>query len=480
MGGKKNFFRRPSFSTPMIMDLSVSASDVLIMPVTGVARIDWGDGTVTLYEGDVQDKTHTYTTTETVTAEVSIIVGSFKSDNTGLFITALVNLKEWGDNEFRGLNFYGCSNMVITATDVPNLSKLSNLLNLFINCTSLTVVPNINLWEVGHITNFNSAFRSCTQLTMDLSDWDMSSVTGGGMYRMFYNAQSFNSDLSGWVISGITNLEQTFENCYLFDSDLSGFDVSLVTTFQSTFHSASIFNGNIDNWNVIRGATFQAMFKAANLFNRNIGAWTFRTDTAINMSSMLWCDAFNQDISGWDVSRVNNFALFLFSNPVFDQDLSSWDMTDSVSGMHYSQVNSIHYEAMITAWNLQALSDSGGNLHQFGNCTYAQGSVASGEVDSLVPFKLIDSGALFLGTVNVGDVIHNVTPQPNELYEWKYSTVISVDSDTQLTLAHDIMTITIVGSTFPKYDVETSAFAHIKENMQNVKGWRFNDGNVVA
>jgi hypothetical protein len=59
----------------------------------------------------------------------------------------------------------------------------------------------------------------------------------------------------------------------------------------------------------------------------------------------------------------------------------------------------------------------------------------SGTNTSTATDKLIDSGALFTASVNVGDVVANTTAGT-------YSEVVTVDSDTQLTLADDIFTST--------------------------------------
>ena len=58
---------------------------------------------------------------------------------------------------------------------------------------------------------------------------------------MFYNAQSFNQDLSKWDVSAVTNMNQMFMGASDFNQDLSKWDVSAVTDMDQMFASAKNF-----------------------------------------------------------------------------------------------------------------------------------------------------------------------------------------------------------------------------------------------
>jgi len=77
--------------------------------------------------------------------------------------------------------------MLVTATDVPNLSS---------------------------VTDMQSMFRSASSANPGVSNWDVSSVTN--MYAIFYRASSANPDTSNWDVSNVTIMSSMFR-----DSNLS-------------------------------------------------------------------------------------------------------------------------------------------------------------------------------------------------------------------------------------------------------------------
>ena len=85
------------------------------------------------------------------------------------------------------------------------------------------------------------------------SAWDTSNVIT--MYRTFYNPQaaaggasSFNSDLSSWVTSSVTNMESMFYGATSFNSDVSSWDIGSVTNLNDMFQYATSFNQDLCLW----------------------------------------------------------------------------------------------------------------------------------------------------------------------------------------------------------------------------------------
>ena len=106
----------------------------------------------------------------------------------------ITDIKQWGDVVWSSFSesFFGCSNMLTTATDIPNLSNVTNMSNMF---------------------------RNTSSANPDTINWDVSSVTN--MSLMFYFAPSANPDTSNWDVSNVTNMGNMFENSNLSVENLT-------------------------------------------------------------------------------------------------------------------------------------------------------------------------------------------------------------------------------------------------------------------
>lgn len=123
----------------------------------------------------------------------------------------LLEIKEWGvfDPGSYGIQqFEGCSNLIVTATDLPTFVSNDILLRgIFRSCTSLTDVPGFGSWPTASIASLNDIFRLCASFDGALSnigDWDVSSATR--MDYIFFNVDTaFNEDISDWTPISCTN-----------------------------------------------------------------------------------------------------------------------------------------------------------------------------------------------------------------------------------------------------------------------------------
>jgi len=79
------------------------------------------------------------------------------------------------------------------------------------------------------------------------------------MYRMFYKATEFNSDVSNWDVSSATDMNSMFKYATEFNSDVSSWDVSNVIYLDGMFNGASEFNQQMCGWTVI-DTKLNAMF----------------------------------------------------------------------------------------------------------------------------------------------------------------------------------------------------------------------------
>ena len=137
----------------------------------------------------------------------------------------LSKVVQWGDIHWTTMTyaFFACHNFDITATDVPDLSAVTNMSKMFVDCTSFIGNNSMNNWDVSTVTN---------------------------MEGMFSGAQLFNSDISNWDVSNVTTMRQMFEVCFSFNQPIGSWNVGKVTLMDWMFSSCSAFNQPIGNWDV--------------------------------------------------------------------------------------------------------------------------------------------------------------------------------------------------------------------------------------
>ena len=142
---------------------------------------------------------------------------------------------------------------------------------------------------------------------------------------MFFDAVTFNQDISGWTMGEVTDAQDMFKGATAFNQDISNWNVSALKLANNMFQDARAFNQDISNWNVsaIKNAT--AMFMNARTFNQPLGAWTL--SSAQVLSSMFrGARAFNQDIGNWSTGQVQLMDSMFKDATSFDQDLSDWSV----------------------------------------------------------------------------------------------------------------------------------------------------------
>ena len=261
----------PDFVSTWDTTQAGSASDTIVLPMTAGNTVHWGDGT-----SDTTN-THTYAAGGTYTVTIEGAVNTFRFNNSG-DRRKIVDISNWGGFDFADNNiFRGCSNLDISATDIPTIST----------------------------TTLSSSFNACSSLTTpDFSRWDTSSVTN--MFNTFAGCSLFNSFLN-WDTSSVTNMSAMFQNCTSFNQLLS-WDTSSVTSMNAMFYLATSFNQPL-NWD---------------------------TSNVTDMTSMLRIVSnFDQDISAFDINQVSGFNNFMLGSTLstanYDALLIAWDAQGAMS-----------------------------------------------------------------------------------------------------------------------------------------------------
>jgi len=135
-------------------------------------------------------------------------------------------------------NASGLTHLDLSEWDVSSVTRMDNM---FYGASSLTCVGDLSKWETGSVTSMYGMFRYASSLTdLDsLSNWETTGLTN--MARMFHGASGLTSlDLSGWNTSSVTSMVTMFQNASSLTSlDLSGWDTGNVTNMTSMFLGAA-------------------------------------------------------------------------------------------------------------------------------------------------------------------------------------------------------------------------------------------------
>ena len=123
---------------------------------------------------------------------------------------------------------------------------------------------NISGWDVSSVTNMESMFRRALDFSPATLDWDVSSVTD--MNRMFAAADAFNPATLDWDVSSVTDMFGMFADTVVFDSNISGWDVSSVTNMSLMFQRILAFNQDLGDWNLRTAGV-----NMTDMFNGSIG-----------------------------------------------------------------------------------------------------------------------------------------------------------------------------------------------------------------
>jgi len=303
-----------------------SEDNEITIPTAGTGynyTVIWGDGSSDT--GVTGEITHTYASAGTYTIAISGDFPRIYFNNSG-DKDKLLTVEQWGYNEWTSMDraFYGCSNLTMTATDLPELSLVSSMFRTFSNC---------------------SVFNG------DLSQWDVSNVSN--MFGTFANAPVFNQDIGNWDVSNVTTMRGMFDNALAFNQNINRWDVRKVSLFRDMFFEASSFDSPLNNWELEAATNIDGMFFKASSFNQPLDQWEFPLVTSFSNLFRAATD-FNQDLSDWDVENITDMGGTFLVASSFNQDIGSWNVsnvTDMVNIFTESDLSTTNYDAILGSWS---------------------------------------------------------------------------------------------------------------------------------
>lgn len=320
---------------------------------------EWGDGSTEVLNINASLLSHTYTDPEITEPIITFgnktegnSINSFRVNTFGSK-NEIKDLLQWGEGSWiNDLQFKGCHNMVVSATDKPiGLGGTTGAKANFLFYDARSANPsNINDWDVSGVSYIFDWFFQALSFNQDLNKWDVSSFTSFGTLK-FRGASIFNGNVDNWDISGITSgsLSNMFMFCPRFNRDISTKSISAedsptglaytawdlgnnpnITSLKSMFYnvasSGADFNQDITNWDTSNITNMAQTFNNASNFNQNIGLWDVSSVT--DMYFIVTGSSFNHNCSNWNLNTgLTRLDRFGFGNALSDDN---W--TDSLVG----------------------------------------------------------------------------------------------------------------------------------------------------
>lgn len=292
----------------------------------------------------------------------------------------LIELSQWGNTTWLqqfDRAFANCPNLNVTAADTPDLTQITSLSQMFLNCSSLTGHTSFSYWNPFRITDMSGMFSGATLFNQNIGNWDTAKVTN--FSSMFSSASSFNQDISAWnTISG-TDFSSMFADATAFNQPLNSWNTENATNFRYTFYNAEAFNQPLDNWNTGKVTDFEHMFENAVSFNQPIGNWDVsKVDYFAGFNMFAGASHFDQDISSWNIKLQNfswntiyfglknaglsctnysNFLIALNNNPTWASSTITSGTIDA-TGLVYSTPQAMLARAQLISKGFNIIGDS--------------------------------------------------------------------------------------------------------------------------
>ncbi|WP_460512903.1 BspA family leucine-rich repeat surface protein [Cyclobacterium sediminis] len=200
--------------------------------------VDWGDGNhsrITSFDDD--NATHTYSSGGVYTIKIYGKIHDFRFGNTRDRLK-LLNISQWGKCSFLGTSaFYGCENLQLSASDVPDLSRYNLILvDMFRGCTAFTGSPSMNDWDVSNQTSALRCFFVCENFNASINNWDTSLFSS--FVNMLNRCYAFNQDVSGLSFESAIS-------CLGFMNNTTSFSTTNYDLFLNSLAGQSL-NSNVD------------------------------------------------------------------------------------------------------------------------------------------------------------------------------------------------------------------------------------------
>ena len=178
--------------------------------------------------------------------------------------------------------FNGVKANIVGLETWVNTENITNMSSMFKN-TLLTDLSVLKDWNTSNVTDMTAVFQNVSATDVDLSNWDVSSVTN--MSYMFDGMRKLtNLNVSGWDTSKVTQMQYLFRNCTnLVDiKGIENWDTTLLSNAMQVFDgTSSLTTIDLSGWNMDNITETSWMFQNCTSLTeiKGIENWTFEKVT---------------------------------------------------------------------------------------------------------------------------------------------------------------------------------------------------------
>ena len=160
-----------------------------------------------------------------------------------------------------------------------------------------------------------------------------------------------------------------------------------VSSLRRMFKGCDAFDQNLSGWDTINITNMSQVFEDAIVFNSNLLAWD--TSSVTIMSGMFKnATAFDGDISSWDTSKVTDMS-YMFANAInFNKPLTNWNTTSLIDAS-YMFYNSTYFDQPISLWDVSKVVNMS---HMFNLATNFDQDISEWR-----PVEVVDMSSMFAG-----------------------------------------------------------------------------------
>ncbi|WP_037328883.1 BspA family leucine-rich repeat surface protein, partial [Runella zeae] len=341
-----------------------SNSTSITIPTTGTGYnydVDWNNDGVFDEFGISGNATHDYGTAGTYTVAIRgdfpRIYFNIEGDR-----RKLLSIQQWGSIVWASMGkaFWGCENMVLNATDVPNTAAVTDMSFMFANCRSFNQALPVG-FNTTAVTDMSYMFSGCTIYNQVLpSTFNTAQVTK--MNNMFSNCSDYNKALpNSFSTASVTDMSHLFYRCIDYNETLpSSFNTAAVTNMSSMFEGCSAYNQALpSSFNTAAVTNMSSMFDGCFNYNHALPS-SFNTAAVTDMTDMFAdCRAYNQVLPlSFNTVSVTNMRGMFDGCINYNQALPSSFNTAAVTDMSFMFRNCLDYnQALPSSFNTAAVTN---------------------------------------------------------------------------------------------------------------------------